>query len=305
MSEKDRMRRGALKAKEKLCINNLKILHFDSTGHMLVTKNSNGGRFIVSNGDHRSSIRSRNHQCLTATRPSNSLLNHQCLAADRMLWDQCGHDFTLKKLAKQDKLAGNRLSADRVIDIFGEDGTKIPGMLLSDFHLLLDFATNGITPIVAEDFVPERINIPPLRARYVTLKHTINSLLFEQCGKGTMIIMETEQAKAVDGVHFNPQHHADSKGKPESRVIGDLSGQHDPSFSPLNGTPQSKDALRDLIATTWGEIRHPTIVQLVLMIFHAADTHGWKELVLWKKDGRFQPPQLQPSLLPTVRFPSL
>ena len=88
-------------------------------------------------------------------------------------------------------------------------------MLLSDFHLLLDFATNGITPIVAADFVPENVHIPPLRARYVTLKHTINHLLFEQWGKGTMIMMETEQAKTVDGVHFSPQHHADSKGKPE------------------------------------------------------------------------------------------
>jgi hypothetical protein len=57
-----------------------------------------------------------------------------------------------------------------------------------------------------------------------------------------MIMMETVQAKTVDGVHFSPQHHADSKGKPEGRVIGDS------SFSPLNGTTQSKDALRDLIA---------------------------------------------------------
>ena len=97
-------------------------------------------------------------------------------------------------------------------------------------------------------------------------------------------MMDAEQAKTVDGVHFSPQHHADSKGKPEGRVIGDLSGQHDPSFSPLNGTPQSKDALRDLIAATWGKIRHPTIIQLVLMILHAADTHGWTALVLWKKD---------------------
>ena len=86
--------------------------------------------------------------------------------------------------------------------------------------------------------------------------------------------------RTVDGVHFSPQHNADSKGKPEGRVIGDLSGQHDP----LNGTPQSKDALRDVIATTWGEIHHPTIIQLVLMILHAADTHGWTALVLWKKD---------------------
>lgn len=55
--------------------------------------------------------------------------------------------------SKQDKLAGNRLSADRVIDNFGIDGKTIPAMLLTDFHLLLQFATVSITPIVADDFV--------------------------------------------------------------------------------------------------------------------------------------------------------
>jgi hypothetical protein len=68
--------------------------------------------------------------------------------------------------------------------------------------------------------------------------------LFEQWGKGTMIMMDTEQAKTVEGMHFSPQHHADSKG--------DLSGQHDPSFSPL--------------------------IQLVMIILPAADTHGWAAL---------------------------
>ena len=300
MSETDRMRRGALKAKEKLRINNLKILHFDSTDHMLVAKTkatvdafSSALGIInqVSEADilgalQQAHIASDEYYTMAHALAWNTTFEFppEAIAADRVLWDQCNHDFTLMCKTKQDLLASNRLSAARVIDIFGEDGTKIPGMLLSDFHLLLDFATNGITPIVAADFVPEKVHIPPLRARYVTLKHTINHLLFEQWGKGTMIMMDTEQAKTVDGLHFSPQHHADSKGKPEGRVIGDLSGQHDPNFSPLNGTPQSKDALRDLIAATWGEIRHPTIVQLVLMVLHAADTHGWTALVLWKKD---------------------
>ena len=39
----------------------------------------------------------------------------------------------------------------------------------------------------------------------------------------------------INGLHLSPQHHADSKGKPEGRIIGDLSGQHNPGFTPLNG----------------------------------------------------------------------
>jgi hypothetical protein len=57
-----------------------------------------------------------------------------------------------------------------------------------------------------------------------------------------------------------------------------------PSYTPLNGTASSKFALRSLISATWGEIKHPTVDQLVLMVLTAADIHGWSNLMLWKKD---------------------
>ena len=44
----------------------------------------------------------------------------------------------------------------------------------------------------------------------------------------------------IDGLHLSPQHHADSKGKPEGRIIGDLSGQHDQNFMPLTGLHKTK-----------------------------------------------------------------
>ena len=62
--------------------------------------------------------------------------------------------------------------------------------------------------------------------------------------------MKTELAQTIDGIHFSPQHQADSKGKPEGRVIGDLSGQHVPSYTPMNGTATTKDDLRDKISAT-------------------------------------------------------
>ena len=121
----------------------------------------------------------------------------------------------------------------------------------ADFVLLLEFAQNGVTPPVGTDFVPQADNLPPLRQRYITLKHTVNSLLFKQWGDDTMALLDTEKAKKIQGIHFSAKHQADSKGKQEGRVIGDLSGQHDPAYTPLNGT---------------------------------SDVHGWDELVLWKKD---------------------
>ena len=86
-----------------------------------------------------------------------------------------------------------------------------------------------------------------------------------------MILLRKEDAMRIDGLHLSPQHHADSKGKPEGRIIGDLSGQHNPTFTPLNGSAQDKDQLRDAIALKWGEIKHPTVDQLVNMVLTAAD----------------------------------
>ncbi len=181
----------------------------------------------------------------------------EAVAADAALLQSCGNDFSLMCRAKQSKLAHNRLSVRRVLDTFGPLGTKIPGMLPADFALLLEFAPNRITPPVGTDFVPQADNLPPLRQRYITLKHTVNSLLFKKWGDGTMALLDTERAKQIQGIHFSAQHQADSKGKQEGRVIGDLSGQHDPAYTPLNGTSDSKDALRRGIAHAWGKSSIP------------------------------------------------
>lgn len=204
--------------------------------------------------------------------------------ADTKLWIECSNDLTVMCKVKQAKLAHNRISVQRVLQAFGTLGNKYPTMLHSDFMILMDFAANGITPLIAEDFQPQSTNKPPLRARYLTLKHTVNFLLYKQHTEGTVLLLKTPDSDKIKDIHYSPQHQADSKGKQEGRVIGDLSGQHDVRYTPLNGTASSKPALRHLIESTWGEIKHPTVDQLVLMVLTAADIHGWNNLTLWKKD---------------------
>ena len=99
-----------------------------------------------------------------------------------------------------------------------------------------------------------------------------------------MIFLKQHEALRIPGIHLSPQHHADSKGKPEGRIIGDLSGQHDEYFKPLNGSAQEKDKLRDTIEQQWGAICHPTVDMLVKMVLTSADLHGWDNILLWKKD---------------------
>jgi hypothetical protein len=70
----------------------------------------------------------------------------EAIAADAALLDSCGNVFTLMCQTKQSKLAHNRISVQQVLDTFGPQGTKVPGMMFPDFELLLEFARNGITP---------------------------------------------------------------------------------------------------------------------------------------------------------------
>ena len=70
-------------------------------------------------------------------------------------------------------------------------------------------------------------------SRYIKLHHTINKLLNKLYNDGTMIFLRHDEALKIPGLHLSPQHH---KGKPKGRIIGDLSGEHDPSFTSLNGS---------------------------------------------------------------------
>ena len=143
------------------------------------------------------------------------------------------------------------------------DGKKVPGVDPADVKILLEFAQHGITPPVADNFRPESVNVAPLRDRYIKLQHTINKLLYKLYQDGTMIFLKKHEALRIPGIHLSPQHHADSKGKPEGRIIGGLSGQHDEHFTPLNGSAGDKDKLRDTIEQQWGAIRNPTVDMLV------------------------------------------
>ena len=101
---------------------------------------------------------------------------------------------------------------------------------------------------------------------YVKFHHNIYKLLYKLYSDGTIIFLRREDALRINGLNLSPQHHANFKGKPEGRIIRDLSGHHDQNFTPLNGSAHDKDQLRADIALKWGEIKHPTLDQFVKMV---------------------------------------
>lgn len=312
---------AASKAKEKIRLNSLKLLHFDTRDIQLI--NDSYQQVLNFAEGLQLSLPLTTQDIMAALQAAHTAASEyftvkhalawntdfvipaDAIAADSMLFRDCGYDFSAMCRYKQRRLAHNRLSAERLVAIFGSTGTKIPGVSLQDFNTLLEFATCGITPIVSPSFKPEAINVAPLRDRYIKLQHTINKLLYKLYSDGTMIFLTKEDALRINGLHLSPQHHADSKGKPEGRIIGDLSGQHIPTFTPLNGSAHDKDELRATIALKWGEIKHPTVDQLVKMVLTAADIHGWNNIILWKKDlkGAFNLLNYNPDFCKWFAFP--
>ena len=189
------IRRSAAKSKEKIRINALKILQFDSRDEAIVNDSLQVALAFVKALQLSYGLTSDNillalqnaHRAAdeyytirhAMEWDTSFIITDDAIAADSTLFRDCHYNFSQMCRYKQNKLASNRLSVARIVDIFGTDGQKIPGVNLTDVNILLDFAQHGITPPVADNFRPESINVAPLRDRYIKLQHTINKLLYK------------------------------------------------------------------------------------------------------------------------------
>ena len=205
---------------------------------------------------------------------------------DRDLADFRAHGSSLSEFCRfrQNALRSVRLSPQRVFDVFGLDGTKVPGVTPLDFRNLLEFAQNGVSILIPEGFQPCS-EPPPLRQKYQDVATAVNKLFDKQHKKGQLLILPVDVARAIPGVHFSPQHWTEKKGKPQGRAIGDLSNADVPGSTPLNGDGNDdKDILRSRIEQAWSTIHHPTLPELMRMVLRVTDEHGWEGVSLWKKD---------------------
>ena len=321
IASKQQIHQSALKVKEKLRINSLQILHFDARDEEIVQASLQQAQLFISGLNLNLGLTSSD--ILRALQEAHKaadeyytmrhaeawntdfIIPQEAIDADSALFQECGHDFSEMCRRKQSLLATNRISKDRIVAIFGSQGERVPGVDARDVQILINFAVYGITPPTSDSFKAEAHDVAPLRDRYIKLNHTINKLLYKLYQDGTMIFLKEHDAQLIPGIHLSPQHHADSKGKPEGRIIGDLSGQHSETFTPLNGSAHDKDQLRDTIELQWGAIKHPTVDLLVKMVLTAADKYGWDDLILWKKDlkGAFNLLNYNPEYCRLFAFP--
>jgi hypothetical protein len=175
-------------------------------------------------------------------------------------------NFTDMVTEYQSRLANVRLSVSRIDSMICQD-------LWSD---RLRTLVAGVPMLTPTDFVGN--NVPPkLRHKYLAVASAVNKLVYEQYIKGNIVILPTIDAVKIQGVHFSSLHWTLQFSKEAGRMLAD----------PSNGDmPLNTIEAKELVDEKFGKIVHPTIIQLIHMIFQVADEFGWHNVVLWKKDLR-------------------
>ena len=217
MSSAEVIHQSALKVKEKLRLNALKILQFDERDEVIVNASYHQVTQFVHGLNLSFGLTSNDILCALqdAHRASDEyytmrhaqawntdfVIPTEAVEADSALFKLCNFDFTEVCRRKQALLANNRISKERILAIFGPNGERVPGVDAKDIHILIDFAVNGITSPTSPPFKAELRDVAPLRDRYIKLHHTINTLLYKLYQDGTIVFLNENEAKSIPGIH--------------------------------------------------------------------------------------------------------
>ena len=205
---------------------------------------------------------------------------------DQQALEKFGGDLAAFVKEKHKLQASDRLSLQRIKTLGYED---------EDVERLKSLV-DGMEIVVGNSFKPNG-NPPTLRAKYKRVAPAFNKMIMELYDSGSVLIIPTSTALLVPGVHFSSAHWTIKSGKKKGRNIGDCSNSSE-GFS-LN----SKE-VQELVRLKWGEISHPGIEDLVLMIIRQLDKVGIDELVLYKMDlkGAFTLLFIQPETVRLLAF---
>lgn len=192
---------------------------------------------------------------------------------------ECGNDLSKLCALKQQRLAADRLSVDKVHACITEEmvsNTAVWPTGRQDKEMLLRVA-EGLDVPVAEDFIPNG-RPPKLRAKYVRVASAVNKGMDAQWRKGLLIVLPTSVVQAMEGVHFSSTHWTEKQKVEAGRPLGDATNTAD-GDCPLNDL-----RLHEVLKGLWGEINHPTLEDICLMILSEVDKFGWDNITLWKMD---------------------
>ena len=184
-------------------------------------------------------------------------------------------DFQVMVRRRLKQLSPGRLNAERVSRL-RSDNPEIA--LMRDLaegmrvHLPEGFTTNGTLKRSAR------------RPIYETVSTAVNKMLGGIVEQKLAFLLPLEMAlQHVPNLHLCKAHWTTKKGKPCGRPLGDLSN--------VDGMPINTDATAAEATKYYGQIRHPTIDDIAVMVYDfwmAAKKKDpslrWEDMRLWKMD---------------------
>jgi hypothetical protein len=146
--------------------------------------------------------------------------------------------------------------------------------------------TEGIVVETDPEFVPngnDPATRPPLRALYTKAHKAVDKLVWDMVAAGLAVIFGAATAFGIPGLHLIPAHWAPKQGKACGRAVIDATAASSGRVS-LNSKHVS-----DWATTHFGELKHPTIVEIITMIWQFRQQHPeatWADICLFRVDLR-------------------
>ena len=185
-----------------------------------------------------------------------------------------GGDFDAMVQSRLVTLRPGRLNAERVLALHPTN---------PEISRLLDLA-DGIEVATPPGFYPNgdrAAERPPLRKLYLKAHKAVDKMIYDLIEKGLAIVLTAPTAFGIPGLHLSPAHWAAKAGKEHGRPLIDSTDANSP-YPVLNS-----ESVAQWAQDYFGEIKHPTIVDIVLMIWAFKQAHpgaAWDGIALFKMD---------------------
>lgn len=195
---------------------------------------------------------------------------------DEALLTRHGGDFEAVMAERLAELLPGRLNSERVNTLRPDnpERERLTGLV------------EGMEVPLPEGFKPNGAGAwPRLRTKYLQTAAAVDKMVMDLRRKRLAFVLRKPTAVKVKNVHGSPIDWTGKKGKEQGRSIIDSS---DNTVGALNS-----DDAREAVRALWGEIAHPTIGDIVVMILNHYDhlrvTHPevtWDLVALYKMDLR-------------------
>ena len=116
-----------------------------------------------------------------------------------------------------------------------------------------------------------------ISAAYTSAHKAVDAMLHQAREKELAVMITAEAAKA----HLQNNSWITKKGKVQGRPVVNGTGVSSKSGAQI---PLNMVRVKEQAALRWGAISHPTLIQIVQMLYSVATRFGKEEVILWKTD---------------------